>query len=114
MPKLNGYEAAKLIRGEPWGQDMVLVATTGWGQDEDRRRSKEAGFDHHMVKPIEPTKLQRLLAEMIPRRLSDRVSRQSQYSQAAAPEPTTSIDNFTTDFDSCATEPEARVTAALK
>ena len=45
LPKLNGYEACRRIREQPWGQGMVLVALTGWGQEEDRRRSKEAGFD---------------------------------------------------------------------
>src|SRR5262249_1937510 len=43
LPKLNGYEVARRIRQHPWGRDMVLVALTGWGQDEDRRRSQEAG-----------------------------------------------------------------------
>ena len=43
---------------------MVLIALTGWGQDEDRRRTREAGFDHHMVKPVDPTQLIRILAEL--------------------------------------------------
>ena len=63
MPRLNGYEAARRIRSEPWGRDMLLVALTGWGQAEDRERTKEAGFDRHLVKPVEPRELQRLLAE---------------------------------------------------
>ena len=54
LPKLNGYEACRRIREQPWGKDMVLVALTGWGQEEDRRRSEEAGFNHHMVKPVDP------------------------------------------------------------
>jgi CheY-like chemotaxis protein len=62
MPRLNGYEAAQRIRAEPWGKDMVLVALTGWGQEDDRRRSREAGFDHHLVKPVEPGELARVLA----------------------------------------------------
>ena len=53
LPKLNGYEAARKIRGQPWGKKMVLVALTGWGQDEDRRKSREAGFNGHIVKPVE-------------------------------------------------------------
>ncbi len=53
LPKLNGRDAARRIREQPWGTNMVLVALTGWGQDEDRRRSQEAGFDHHMVKPVD-------------------------------------------------------------
>jgi PAS domain S-box-containing protein len=62
MPNLNGYDAAQQIRREPWGRDMLLIATTGWGQAEDRRRTKDAGFDHHLVKPIDHAKLSELLA----------------------------------------------------
>ena len=50
LPKLNGYEVCRCIREQPWGKGVVLIAVTGWGQDEDRHRSHEAGFDHHMVK----------------------------------------------------------------
>jgi signal transduction histidine kinase/ActR/RegA family two-component response regulator len=63
LPKLNGYDTCRRIREQPWGQAMVIVALTGWGQDEDRRRSKEAGFDHHLVKPVEADALAKLLAE---------------------------------------------------
>ena len=66
MPKMNGYETAQHIRQQPWGQGTHLVALTGWGQDEDRRRSRDAGFDHHITKPIEPTTLQKLLAGLKP------------------------------------------------
>jgi CheY-like chemotaxis protein len=52
LPKLNGLEAAKRIRRQPKGEDILLVALSGWGQDEDRRKSKEAGFDYHFVKPV--------------------------------------------------------------
>jgi PAS domain S-box-containing protein len=62
MPKLNGYEAARHIRQQPWGKRMVLVAVTGWGQEEDKRRTREVGFDHHLTKPVEPAALERLLA----------------------------------------------------
>ena len=62
LPKLNGFEVARKIREQPWGQAMVLVALTGWGQDEDRRRSQEAGFNHHLTKPIDPLALTDLLA----------------------------------------------------
>jgi PAS domain S-box-containing protein len=62
MPKMNGYEAARHIRGQPWGKNMVLVAVTGWGQEEDRRRTAEAGFDHHLIKPVESATLENLLA----------------------------------------------------
>lgn len=66
MPKLNGYETARRIRERPWGKNMVLAALTGWGQEEDKRRTREVGFDHHFVKPLEPATLQKLLAEYEP------------------------------------------------
>jgi PAS domain S-box-containing protein len=61
LPKLNGYAAARQIREQAWGQAMFLIAVTGWGQDEDKRRSAEAGFDLHMVKPVDPVALENLL-----------------------------------------------------
>jgi PAS domain S-box-containing protein len=61
MPRLNGYEAARRIRREPWGRAAFLVALTGWGQDEDRRRSREAGFDAHLTKPCDLGALRELL-----------------------------------------------------
>jgi signal transduction histidine kinase len=57
MPKLDGCEVARRIRLEEWGQGAILVALTGWGQDVDRRRSREAGFDMHLVKPVDPVAL---------------------------------------------------------
>ena len=62
LPKMNGYDVARHIRQQPWGRDMILVALTGWGQDEDRRRSQEAGFNFHVVKPLELSALESLLA----------------------------------------------------
>ncbi len=62
MPQLNGYDVARAIRAAPWGRDLLLVALTGWGQDEDRRRSHDAGFDHHLVKPVEVRALEEILA----------------------------------------------------
>ena len=62
LPKLNGYEVARRIREQPWGEHVILVALTGWGQDEDRRRSQDAGFDFHFVKPVELSALENLLA----------------------------------------------------
>jgi CheY-like chemotaxis protein len=62
MPGINGYDTARQIRAQPWGKDVHLVALTGWGQDEDRRRSEEAGFDAHIVKPINAATLEKLLA----------------------------------------------------
>jgi signal transduction histidine kinase len=65
LPKLNGYDACRSIRAQPWGQGMVLIALTGWGQDEDKSRSKEAGFNFHIVKPVDPAGLQNLLAGLV-------------------------------------------------
>lgn len=64
LPKLNGYDACRRIRQESWGKNIVLVALTGWGQEEDRRRSKDAGFDDHMVKPVDLAALTKLLASL--------------------------------------------------
>ena len=63
MPGLNGYEATKRIRREPWAQDVVIVALTGWGQDTDRANSQAAGCDGHMVKPVGLAELQKVLLE---------------------------------------------------
>ena len=62
LPKLSGHDVARWIREQPWGQEMLLVALTGWGQGEDRRKSREAGFDHHLVKPVDLATLTELLA----------------------------------------------------
>jgi CheY-like chemotaxis protein len=64
MPRANGYEVARHIRGQPWGRGMVLIALTGWGQESDRRRSHEAGFDSHLTKPVDPLVLDELLAKV--------------------------------------------------
>ena len=65
MPRLNGYEAARKIREQDRrGERMVLIALTGWGQDEDRQRSTEAGFDFHLVKPVDFAALEQLLASL--------------------------------------------------
>lgn len=64
MPRLNGYDACRRIREQSWGKDVVMIALTGWGQDEDKRQSREAGFDHHLVKPVEPEALEKLLAAL--------------------------------------------------
>ena len=61
LPKVDGYEVARRLREESWGKRAVLVALTGWGQDEDRRRTRECGFDSHMVKPLDLEALLRLL-----------------------------------------------------
>jgi len=62
MPKLSGHEAAARIRQQPWGRNIVLVALTGWGQDDDKRKSQDAGFDFHLVKPVDPEEIEKLLA----------------------------------------------------
>lgn len=64
LPKLNGYEVAQKIRQQPWGTSMFLIAVTGWGQEEDRQRSSEVGLNVHMVKPVEASALEKLLAEL--------------------------------------------------
>jgi PAS domain S-box-containing protein len=61
MPDLNGYELCRRLRGHAWAAGMMLIACTGWGQQEDRERAAEAGFDAHLVKPVEPAALMRLL-----------------------------------------------------
>ena len=64
MPKLNGYEAARKIRAQPWGQTMVLIAVTGWGAAHDRERSREAGFNAHLLKPVNYPELAKLIADI--------------------------------------------------
>ena len=63
LPILNGYDVARTIRKRPWGKDVVIIALTGRGQEEDRRRSKEAGIDYHLVKPVDPAALEKILSE---------------------------------------------------
>ncbi|HVK99992.1 MAG TPA: response regulator [Dongiaceae bacterium] len=66
MPRLNGYDACRRIRELAGGENVFLIALTGWGQDEDKQRSKEAGFNRHMLKPIDIAALQKLLSEASP------------------------------------------------
>ena len=61
MPGMDGYEVARRIRSQAWGRDTTLVALTGWGQETDRRRSREAGFDSHCIKPLDLQRLTSLL-----------------------------------------------------
>ena len=63
MPKLNGYDTARRIREQAWGKNLVLLALTGWGQEEDKRRAHDAGFDHHLTKPVDSAQLERVLGE---------------------------------------------------
>src|SRR4030095_14792844 len=62
LPDMNGYEVARHLRQQPETKDVRLIAMTGYGQDSDRQRSQEAGCEHHLVKPVDPQKLQDLLA----------------------------------------------------
>jgi two-component system, chemotaxis family, CheB/CheR fusion protein len=66
LPNLNGYEACRRIREQPWGKNMIMMALTGWGQEEDKQKSKIAGFDGHLVKPAELASIMKLLAELQP------------------------------------------------
>ena len=61
LPVLDGYQAARAIREQPWGKAITLVAVTGWGQEHDRQRSREAGFDAHLVKPVDLAELMKLV-----------------------------------------------------
>jgi CheY-like chemotaxis protein len=66
LPGMDGYDVAKELRQTLEMEQLILVALTGWGQEEDRKRSAAAGFDHHLVKPVEPRALELLLAALIP------------------------------------------------
>jgi len=66
MPDLDGYEVAQNLRREPWAAKIQLIAVTGWGQNSDRCRALEAGFDHHLVKPVDLEELSGLIASRIP------------------------------------------------
>ncbi|HEV2703878.1 MAG TPA: response regulator [Steroidobacteraceae bacterium] len=64
MPGIDGYETARRLRALPWGESVLLCAQTGWGQEDDKRRARKAGFDRHLVKPVDPDELNRILAEV--------------------------------------------------
>jgi DNA-binding response OmpR family regulator len=64
LPKMNGIEVCRWIRNQPWGQRIVVLAVTGWGQEADRRRSQEAGFDDHLVKPVGPDAVLAIIASL--------------------------------------------------
>jgi CheY-like chemotaxis protein len=61
LPKMDGHEVAQRLRQEPWGRPMVLIAVTGWSDETDRAKSRAAGFDHHLVKPLDTAHLAQLL-----------------------------------------------------
>jgi PAS domain S-box-containing protein len=78
LPRMNGYEVCRWIREQQWGKDVILVALTGWGQEADRRRSEEAGFDAHMVKPPDQETLMKILgARPSPRTASPKTAQGS-------------------------------------
>ena len=83
LPILDGIEACRRIREKPWGRNMVIVALTGWGQEEDRRRSREAGFDEHLVKPVSNDALIKLLKQFPP--LQDSRSEPQASAEACGP-----------------------------
>jgi DNA-binding response OmpR family regulator len=64
MPRMDGYETCRRMRSEPWGEAICVVALTGWGQERDRRKSRAAGFDHHLVKPVDIEELSALIDSM--------------------------------------------------
>jgi CheY-like chemotaxis protein len=64
LPGMSGYDLARRIRKDPRFQDVLLIAQTGWGREEDRRSAQEAGFDYHMIKPVEPDEIIKLLARL--------------------------------------------------
>jgi CheY-like chemotaxis protein len=66
LPDLDGYQLAAKVRATPWGRGIILIAATGWGQEEDRRRAFDAGFDHHLTKPIAAETVESLLQSMRP------------------------------------------------
>jgi CheY-like chemotaxis protein len=63
LPGMNGYEVCRKLREQPWGRAATVVALTGWGQAEDQRQASDAGFDRHLVKPVEESVLLKLLSE---------------------------------------------------
>ena len=66
MPGMNGHETCRRLRATQWGKETCVIALTGWGQEEDRRRSREAGFDHHLVKPVDLSALNAALRDRLP------------------------------------------------
>ena len=78
MPRLNGEDACRRMRATPWGSNAVLIAVTGWDHEENRRRILDAGFDAHMVKPVDPSEVSELLASLL------RARRGSRHAEAPA------------------------------
>jgi DNA-binding response OmpR family regulator len=87
LPKLNGYEVCRRIRQQPWGKELVLIALSGWGQEEDLHKSRDAGFDNHMVKPVNYDVLTKLIDS-----LPDRRKWQAQRDELSSPGSTAASD----------------------
>src|SRR5688572_9381091 len=85
MPGMSGYDVCREVRKAPWGADVFVIALTGWGQAEDRQRTREAGFDHHLVKPVEPAALAELLSS---RPVRGETGRHPEEEPAPSPSPT--------------------------
>lgn len=66
MPRMDGYEACRRLRAQPWGVEMLVVAVTGWGREDDRQKTQLAGFDQHLVKPVAPDVIARILSGLPP------------------------------------------------
>jgi CheY-like chemotaxis protein len=79
MPRLNGEDACRQIRATPWGGSVMIIAVTGWDQEENRRRIIDAGFDAHLIKPVDPDAVIELLASR------SRVARPSEDGKAPLP-----------------------------
>ena len=65
MPQPNGFDTCRLIRDQSWGRDVAVIAVSGWAQEEDKRRSLESGFDDHLIKPVAPSDLIRVLSGIL-------------------------------------------------
>ena len=76
MPNLDGFELARQIRQRPESRHMILIALTGWGQEEDRRQSRQAGIDHHLIKPVNLHSLRNLLAASTEDSHADRIAQE--------------------------------------
>ena len=70
MPGMDGLEVCRRIRAHDWGGSTAIVAVTGWGQEDDRRRSHAAGFDMHLVKPLDPAAIEGVLADLAQPRMA--------------------------------------------
>jgi CheY-like chemotaxis protein len=86
LPKMNGRDVCRVMRSKSWGYKISIVAMTGWGQEGDRRKSTDAGFDHHLVKPVGLAVLASVLAEC-GARSNDRAERQFDLAETAAKGP---------------------------